>query len=362
MKLLLFIGLSVWSVLSAGRTAANHLKQDKFEVVLMLKNNPPFHLYHKLPYKTFDWHSRPGLDVRITLPELINNFVVGVKVLNSNNAVIFTGADSVKTESVSSSVSFAFDNALTDPAGIEIEVMKHNKILYKKTLPVDLVRFYGTVTDFNNRPVSGAWIITLGNPFQIVTSNSKGEYEMYLPEGKYNCIAVLTKQYPDSILENYIWNIRLDDNFKYDFKIDKAEVFRLMASAMPQNRTISGSFIGWTCSGINKWMGSKTTANYEQDDMMFSEEYLPALKREHVKFYLDDIEISEVPVFEKTNVLIPENKVFNAGYKFEFLIPKGLPKKEYHTLRVEIHYPSVDKYGNAVIEKGQGTLHDIVLY
>lgn len=327
-----------------------------YDINITLLNNPKCHLYHKLPYKTFDWISVPNIQINYKVPEEAINCKITISVKNNNDKIIYVATDSIKNQA--GIFKFTLDEPLLNANKIIYEISKNEINLNTGLSEIDNVRFYGNVNDFYGNEIHNAWIVTLCYPYQIVKSDSSGFFEMILPKGQYNCIAAITNLYPRLELENYIWNLDLNHDFKYDFKIGKAEIFRLMASSMAQNKTISGSFIPWTCSGIKDWMDSKKTESYEQDDQMFSEEYMPNLTKNHVKFFLDNIEIEEIPIFEKVDVLIPFNKTFNAGYHFEFHIPEAIKEKNNHVLKIQIKY--INKDGD--IEMGQATLHDIRIY
>lgn len=361
-KLIILVFISILYNNAYSRNG-EHQPADSIHIEAMLLNNPSSHLYHQLPYRTFDWKSNPSIELSVrSAHSALNDQVISIRIFNKSNDQIYNSIDTIKSVSNTISLTKDLEEVLIDPDYFEVALMKDGAVLLTKNIPISLVKFYGNVTDFEGNPIQNAWIITLGHPFQIVTNDENGYFEMYLPKGNYNCIAAMTNKYPAEELENYIWNLPLHDDFQYDFKIGKAEVFRLMADAMPQNRVISGSFVAWSCSGIKKWMDSQTEEKYVQGYELFQEEFLPDLKKEDVRFFIDDIEIKEIPLFEKANILVSKDAVFNAGYHFEFLIPRNIPKCDYHTLRVEISYPTKDNKGVLIIEKGQASLHNITIY
>lgn len=342
---------------------AGNKADNTIEVSGYLFNNPKFHLFHELPYRTFDCESFPHIHIELVSRKELPVLKLNVKVLDQNKNFAFEHSTNITLKGMMGTFDIPLESPIRDPAEIVIEVSGENTSL-RKSIPIKMVKMHGKVTDFDGRPIKNAWIVVLDYRFdQMVVSDKEGNYVLYLPEGDYNCIAALTRLYPTDQLENYIWNLPLYEDLQYDFILGRAEVFRLMASSMSQNSTISGSFIAWTTSDIRRWMATKKTAKYEMDEELLSAKYTPRLSLKDVKFYLDGIRIQEIPLFERANVLFPPNKIAEQmAYRFEFFIPQDVPKKRFYILRVEIEHETINAEGKKLVERGQASLHNLMIF
>ncbi|HNY13335.1 MAG TPA: carboxypeptidase-like regulatory domain-containing protein, partial [Candidatus Wallbacteria bacterium] len=214
--------------------ASSNENNVNFGVEAVILNNPKFHVYNELPYKTLDWQSTPQIKIKIKSISNVDKATLEINVLNNFSKLIYSATKEITFKDYFSSMDIELEKPLDKPKFIEIKIYRCGCVECKY-VPVNNFNLHGKVTDFEGNPISNAWITVLNDRFQIAASDSEGNYLVNLPKGEYNCIAAATNLYPRKQLENYIWNLPLYCDTKYDFKLGRAEVFRLMADAMTQN-------------------------------------------------------------------------------------------------------------------------------
>lgn len=122
------------------------------------------------------------------------------------------------------------ENTACPPTEISVEIAMGEK-KYVETIKCEYARLHGRITDFDGRPFPAAVIcqrvgfdkdITIG-----VWSNRSGEYSVIVPKGRYNSFWIDDESYGKTSLENWCWNMYIDNDEEFDFKIGNGEVYSL---------------------------------------------------------------------------------------------------------------------------------------
>ncbi len=151
------------------------------------------------------------------------------EILHKGNSILFTGF---------------VDNVFGLPDTIRIECKTPSK-KYSKTIALSYARIKGKTTDFDGNAFPAAIVFMRKlyggrTPCLGVWSNMNGEYSILIPTGKYDAFYVDDNSYNISTLENWSWNIIVEKDETYDFKIGNAEIYDL--SAKKENDCLYLSF------------------------------------------------------------------------------------------------------------------------
>lgn len=279
---------------------------------LSILDNPPSKLHHVLPYRTFDWSSEPRLILEIESPTDIKKSVFRLSYSEKHIEI---------TSPLRSGTNFVTFDGHFDPKQLptSIEVTADNQSLaLKLPKPTENLLLKGTVSDMNGGPVAGAWIVVLDPVFyNIGITNTNGYYEMKLPKGRYDSIAAFDKRYPTERLEDYYWNLELDKNKLLDFQIGNAEIFRLTAGALRQNKILSGTFIAYTSEKIREFLERDKPTDMNHPGFISSQN-TPDLNSKNLEISLNGCLLPGPLILERTDILNPGNQVSQKlGYKFE---------------------------------------------
>lgn len=139
------------------------------------------------------------------------------EILQKENKFLFTGfADGIY--------------GLPEKLKIEIDFPKQT---CKRDIPLSYANISGKIIDFEGNAFAAPVVFQRKlfggkTPSVGVWSNRDGEYSVTVAKGKYSSIYVDDNSYGISTLENWSWNMFVDDDETYDFKIGNGEVYNLI--------------------------------------------------------------------------------------------------------------------------------------
>lgn len=301
-------------------------------------NNPSARLVHILPYRKLDWSSGPRIVLKIESDYATQGAVFKIEAIKGKYLEV--------RQDLNEGVNYLnFDGCFEEesvPEKLEVMSKEFNGQLL---LPIPLKEFQlsGRVLDMNGDPVSGAWVVILDSVFyNIAISDSEGAYAMRLPAGAYDSIAAFDSRYPAERLEDYYWNLTLDNDKKVDFRIGNAEVFRLMVSGMRQNKILSGSFIAYASEMIRAFLEKEKPADMDHPGFMSSEN-TPNLSCEDVQILLNGCVLKGPLLLERADILSPGGRINKLlGYKFEISYASYPVELKDNELEVRIQKTTVD--------------------
>ena len=140
------------------------------------------------------------------------------EIVHTDNSILFT--------------SFV-DDVVGLPDTMQIEIKTPLKE-YMKTVQLSYAEIKGKTTNFNGNPFPAAVVFMRKlyggkTPSLGVWSDLNGEYSIRIPVGEYDSFYVDDNSYKVSSLENWSWNMIVDKDETYDFKIGNAEIYGLSA-------------------------------------------------------------------------------------------------------------------------------------
>ena len=129
------------------------------------------------------------------------------------------------------------------PNNLMIQVISNNQVS-QSIIPLTYATISGKTTDFQGKPFPSAVVFQRKffggkTPSIGVWSNTKGEYSITIPTGKYGSFYVDDNSYNVSTLENWSWNMHVDCDATYNFKIGNGEVYNLTVTEEENNLIIS---------------------------------------------------------------------------------------------------------------------------
>jgi hypothetical protein len=103
------------------------------------------------------------------------------------------------------------------------------------------MKLYGTVTDFEGRPLGSAEVRVDGRDFQADLAHSltdeHGRYELDLAPGVYLDVWIC-KDYGEKMLEYWAWHVPVYGNLELNARVDRLEVYGLNAFWPRQRQTL----------------------------------------------------------------------------------------------------------------------------
>src|SRR5262249_54346617 len=104
-------------------------------------------------------------------------------------------------------------------------------------------RVWGKVTGFGDGGVKyPAYVIFESdlNDFVAATPVQKdGSYEIVVPGRHYHTVWAVAEDFGNSSLERYTYNVSIDRELRFDFRIGQSEIYRLSAMETPEHTYVA---------------------------------------------------------------------------------------------------------------------------
>lgn len=133
-----------------------------------------------------------------------------------------------------------------NPAKINVAISS-SEVKFEKLITCKYHKLYGNMYDFKGNALK-SFILIYPDGFGSdmvcgVWSDSKGYYQMDLPERVYNTFYVNDGNYKSTSLEAWSWHMIMDEDQKLDYKIGTGEVYNL--NVWPNNGGFNTFFISF---------------------------------------------------------------------------------------------------------------------
>jgi len=211
------------------------------------------------------------------------------------------------------------------------------------------VKIYGTVRDYQNRPIDSAHVILLSKGFQPVSrtmTDAEGQYTMNVPEGNYYAMAVVNmNHYKKSRLEFWAWNIPAQEDIRIDAQYDKMEIYALNAFR-PQ-----GAYPSYILY-FRPMSLTKVLANPKERQEGRKSDISPVLDVSEITVKINQEEVNVLSIQKVQEYVANSNG--EPQYMYGYLIQTELPAakaQEYEHFRVILNDRETGDKGEAVLYK-----------
>ena len=332
------------------------------DMVIEFCNSESYHLYKKLPDRTIDWRFEPFAIVLGKLSDQATEAKLRLLLSSAEGDTLFDGQLTVRVQDREFSGKFLLGGKLLEPpneARVTVETTSMVKNVSKK-LP--WVQLSGRVEDFDGAPLSGA-IVCLGKRIGwtekfdggLVTTGEDGSYEFYVSEGLYRKNWAITEDILTDTLENYFFELSLEEDTVLDFRIDQLEVAYLAVTPVDDDRMFAMRFIFWKIN-TSCLPFYEAVARGESVDLS-DPRFIPRLKRDEVEVLVDGVPV-EIIAFESVPVQNGPRSL-TPGWYIEAVLPSAIERGK-HSLIVVIHHKGKDRQGNEVMEHGQAQYFNLM--
>jgi len=318
---------------------------EEIQFKLITPDFPPFYYRQELPEKTLEFANFGMLKFYLKLTQPTHNGIFEASIYDRNDKLLWR--NSVPSFTVRDAsfmdLNLAIRKPLRDVDHITFRVSGAGKeFSVRKPTPKPAThRLYGRVTDFDDRPVGGSFVLAQSENWEAVATycNEDGYYQLELPEGLYRRNWASDPKYRDTHLENYFIDLVLDKDTELNLRIGALEVYQLNAAPVSETGVIQGQFTVWSVSSL------------QGRDVGDPAAFTP-ITREEVGVYLNGT-LCKLKILNKVSRLADDRERELEGWYFEALVPHTVERKERNELKVVINHKAKGVKGDTVVEKGQ---------
>jgi hypothetical protein len=210
----------------------------------------------------------------------------------------------------------------------------------------DKIRIWGRVTDFANRPISGATVELNNSQFRAVakaTSGEDGRYALSVPKGNYMGL-IAVKDYQTKFLEYWAWNVPAQEDLEINPRFDRLEVYALNAWR-PQGAYPSYQ-IYFRPMSLTKVTNQVTAAggmeNFSKLPLL---DMAPDLRPEDIAVTIDSEVVKVLRVSKIKEAAGPEQDMI--GYIIQAELPKQKTDKKFSMITVTLTDHETGEKGEA---------------
>ncbi len=208
-----------------------------------------------------------------------------------------------------------------------------------------LIKLYGTITDFKGNPLTSADVMILSREFEPIyktVTNEKGQYEMNVKPGIYASFYAC-KDYAVNNLEYWAWNVPIFKEMQLNAEIDGLEVYAINGFQV-QGASPNRVMLYFRPMSLKKGKSLMESGKLDTVDIF---NMAPKLTNDDIDMVIND---EKVEVFQINRVLEDvENNQKQTAYLIHVQLPENLNIYEYNKITITL-------YDNETNERGQGSL------
>lgn len=208
----------------------------------------------------------------------------------------------------------------------------------------EMVEISGIVTDFDNKPIEGADILLMNDQFEPVyqtTSNTKGEYKLYVKIGTYLGLFAC-KDYKTKNLEYWAWNVPAYYDLEINPRIDGLEIYAGNAF-MPQG-ALPSLFIYFRPMSLKRYKDISDKGGAEPRSII---EIAPDLSKDDIELKINDEQIDILELNKIREVTGKDQSMI--GFLIQSALPKNWIKSEYLRICITLRDAETTERGEACL-------------
>ncbi len=194
----------------------------------------------------------------------------------------------------------------------------------------------GVVRYASGEPCAGCQVAVKHPSFDDLTitrADAAGRYQITLPQGLYNAVAVYDDRYGTETLEFWAWNVDLAEDLGLDAVVDRLEVYNL--AVWNSKGGAPALFVSFRPMSLDRFLAGAEIRDVQLGgDVIHVREIAPSLDAEHIRVTVDGRLVA----------------IESLQWYYEFYVDRATSQREaLRTCLLQVERPALDSGRHAVM-------------